>query len=212
MAEVEAKPVETETPAPPATPPQEPPPPQPETLETPAPLDMAEEKAVVPPPLPAEEAHVSQEQTLAVVEKIPEATAEEKPLEKKPSEDSLDRDAQLARVETEKKMSLIKAWEESEKCKAENKAQKKVASVEAWENSKKASIEAELKMIEEKLEKKKAEYAEAMKNKVAMIHKEAEERKAMIEGKRGEELLKAEEMAAKYRAIGKPPKKLLGLF
>lgn len=30
-------------------------------------------------------------------------------------------DRELARVETEKRMSLIRAWEESEKCKAENK-------------------------------------------------------------------------------------------
>lgn len=49
-----------------------------------------------------------------------------------------------------------------------------------------------------------------MKNKVAIIHKEAEEKRAMIEAKRGEDLLKAEEVAAKYRATGTAPKKLLG--
>ena len=76
----------------------------------------------------------------------------------------------------------------------------------------KANIEAELKKIEEQLEKKKAEYAEKMKNKVAMIHKEAEEKRAMVEAKRGEEVLKAEEMAAKYRATGHAPKKLIGCF
>ncbi|KAK1261432.1 hypothetical protein QJS04_geneDACA008803 [Acorus gramineus] len=32
-----------------------------------------------------------------------------------------------------------------------------------------------------------------MKNKIALIHKEAEEKRAMVEAKRGEELLKAEE-------------------
>ena len=69
-----------------------------------------------------------------------------------------------------------------------------------------------LYFLQEKLEKKKAEYAEKMKNKIAMIHKEAEEKKAMVEAQRGEAVLKAEEMAAKYRATGKPPKKLLGLF
>lgn len=62
------------------------------------------------------------------------------------------------------------------------------------------------------MEKQKAEYAEKMKNKVALIHKEAEERRAMVEAKRGEEFLKAEEMAAKYRATGQTPKKLLGCF
>lgn len=66
--------------------------------------------------------------------------------------------------------------------------------------------------MQESLEKKKAEYAEKMKNKVAMTHKEAEEKKATVEAKRAEDVLKAEEMAAKYRATGKPPKKLLGLF
>ncbi|XP_074291271.1 remorin-like isoform X1 [Silene latifolia] len=132
--------------------------------------------------------------------------------EEKPFKGSDSRDAQLARVEAEKRLSLIKAWEESEKCKAENKAHKKIVSIEVWENSKKAVVEAELRKIEENLEKKKAEYREKMKNKVAMIHKEAEERKAMVEAKRGEDVLKLEETAAKCRAAGKPPKKLLGLF
>jgi hypothetical protein len=51
-----------------------------------------------------------------------------------------------------------------------------------------------------------------MKNKAAIIHKEAEEKKAMVEAKRGEEILKAEEMAAKYRATGQTPKKIIGCF
>lgn len=58
---------------------------------------------------------------------------------------------------------------------------------------------------------KKAEYVEKMKNKIALIHKEAEE-KAMVEAKNGEDLLKAEELVAKYRIKGAPPKKLLGIF
>ncbi|THU55166.1 hypothetical protein C4D60_Mb11t03700 [Musa balbisiana] len=67
---------------------------------------------------------------------------------KKTSSGSIDRDAVLARVETEKRESMIKAWEENEKTKAQNKAAKKMASITAWENSKKAAIEAELKMKE----------------------------------------------------------------
>lgn len=51
-----------------------------------------------------------------------------------------------------------------------------------------------------------------MKNKVAAIHKEAEERRAMIEAKRGEDVLKAEEMAAKFRATGIVPKATCGCF
>lgn len=62
------------------------------------------------------------------------------------------------------------------------------------------------------MEKKKAEYVEKTKNKIALVHKAAEEKRAIIEAKRGEDLLKAEETAAKYRATGTSPKKLLGLF
>ncbi|KAL0341057.1 UNVERIFIED_CONTAM: Remorin [Sesamum calycinum] len=192
MAEDEAKKVEPE-------PCSDPPAPEPAE----APKDVSEEKIVVPPP-PEEKADESK--ALVVVEK-PEAAAEEK----KP-EGSIDRDAVLARVATEKRLSLIKAWEESEKSKAENKAQKKISAIAAWENSKKASLEAELKKIEEQLEKKKAEYIEKMKNRVALVHKAAEEKRAMVEAKRGEDLLKADEMAAKYRATGTGPKKLLGCF
>lgn len=65
---------------------------------------------------------------------------------------------------------------------------------------------------QEKLEKKKAEAVEQMKNKIALIHKAAEEKRALIEAKRAEDLLKAEETAAKYRATGKAPKKLLSFF
>ncbi|CAN1352431.1 Remorin 1.4, partial [Linum perenne] len=97
------------------------------------------------------------------------------------------------------------------------RAQKQIFVVAEWENSKKAAAEAKLKKIEvnrnspfhprskyilqEQLEKKKAGYTEKMKNGVAQIHKEAEEKRAM-----------AEEMAAKYRATGQVPKKLIGCF
>ncbi|CAI0472157.1 unnamed protein product [Linum tenue] len=92
------------------------------------------------------------------------------------------------------------------------RAQKEISAISAWENTKKSAVEAKLKKLEEQLEKKKAEYGEKMKNKVAQIHKEAEEKRAMVEAKRGEEFLKAEEMAAKYRATGQVPKKLFGCF
>ncbi|XP_073309601.1 remorin-like [Primulina huaijiensis] len=178
-------------------------PPPVETVE--ATKDVAEEKSVLPAPPPHAEERADEFKALAVVEK-PEAVEEKKP------ENSIDRDAVLARVATEKRMSLIKAWEESEKSKSENKAQKKLSAIGAWENSKKASLEAELKKIEEQLEKKKAEYIEKTKNKIALLHKAAEEKRAIIEAKRGEDLLKAEETAAKYRATGTSPKKLLGFF
>ncbi|CAL9086909.1 unnamed protein product [Musa textilis] len=165
--------------------------------------DVAEEKASVPPP--AEE-KPDDSKALAIVEKV-----EDPPIEKS-SGGSTERDAVLARLETEKRLSLIKAWEENEKTKAENKAVKKLSSILAWENSKKAAVEAELRRKEEEMEKKKAEYAEKMKNRVALLHKAAEEKRAMVEARRGEELLKADEVAAKYRATGLAPKKLLGCF
>ncbi|KAL4288727.1 hypothetical protein AHAS_Ahas19G0315100 [Arachis hypogaea] len=58
-------------------------------------------------------------------------------------------DAVLARVATEKRMSMIKAWEESEKSRAENKTQKKLSSISSWENNKIASTEDGLKKIHE---------------------------------------------------------------
>lgn len=67
-----------------------------------------------------------------------------------------------------------------------------------------------MEFLQEQLEEKKAEYAEKIKNRVAAVHKEADEKRAMVEARKGEELLKADEMAAKYRATGQAPKKLLG--
>ncbi|TYI14373.1 hypothetical protein ES332_A08G116500v1 [Gossypium tomentosum] len=171
---------------------------------SPPPTEAAVEKSVTPPPPTEEKPADSTEKPPEPIEKAAEST------EKKSTEVSVDRDAVLARVATEKRISLINAWEESEKSKAENKAQKKLSSIAAWENTKKAAIEAELKRIEEKLDKQKAEYVEKMKNKAALIHKEAEEKKAIVEAKRGEDVLKAEELAAKYRATGTTPNKTLG--
>lgn len=65
---------------------------------------------------------------------------------------------------------------------------------------------------QEELEKKKAEYAEKMKNKMAEIHREAEEKRAMIKAKQGEDVLKVEETAAKFRTTGNMPKKFLACF
>ncbi|MQM05209.1 hypothetical protein Taro_038017 [Colocasia esculenta] len=162
--------------------------------------DVTEEKAVA---APAPEEKPDDSKALAIIEKAPEPPAEK-------HSGSIDRDAVLAKVESEKKVALIKAWEDNEKSKAENKTQKKLSAITSWENTRKATVEAELKRMEEVLEKKKAEYAEKMKNKVALIHKTAEEKRAMVEAKKGEDLLKVEEMAAKYRIKGLIPKKVLG--
>ncbi|GAU19475.1 hypothetical protein TSUD_77190 [Trifolium subterraneum] len=97
------------------------------------------------------------------------------------TKDSVDRDAVLARVESQKRLALIKAWEENEKTKV-------------------------------KLDKKKSEYVEVMQNKIAEIHLSAEEKKAMIEAQKGEEIVKVEETAAKFRTRGYEPRRLLGCF
>ena len=159
--------------------------------------DIAEEKAVVP--LPAPPKHHSSKAVVAV--KDAEGTG-----------GSTERDAYLAKIVSEKRMTLINAWEESEKARAENRAAKKLSFITSWEHAKKADMEAELKRIEEQLEKKKAAYEEKLKNKLAMLHKSAEEKRALTEAKRGEELIMAEEMAAKYRAKGEAPTKLFGLL
>ncbi|XP_034217416.1 remorin 1.4-like [Prunus dulcis] len=62
---------------------------------------------------------------------------------------STERDALYAQIETGKRLALIKAWEESEKTKAENKAYRRMSTVELWEDSKRTSVEAELKKIEQ---------------------------------------------------------------
>lgn len=184
----------------PTRPPPPPPPPPPAAPEERTSRAKKEEKE-------APENNVSP----AIAEKnspaVPQKVAD--PVEKY-SGGSIDRDAVLARVETEKRLALIKAWEESEKTKVDNKTYKKFSGIGAWENTKRAAIEAELKKIEEKLEKKKAEYAEMMKNKVVEIHKAAEEKRALVEAKKGESFLKIEETAAKFRATGYTPRKLLG--
>ncbi|PKA53202.1 Remorin [Apostasia shenzhenica] len=46
-----------------------------------------------------------------------------------------------------------------------------------------------------------------MRNKIASIHRAAEERRAMAEAKKGEELIKVQEAAAKFRAAGIVPSK-----
>ncbi|KAJ4712075.1 Remorin family protein [Melia azedarach] len=133
-------------------------------------------------------------------------------VESKNCGDSVDRETVLANVEKEKRLALIKAWEENEKTKVDNKAYKRLSAVGTWENTKKAAVEVQLRRYEEKLEKKKAEYEERMKNKVAEIRREAEERRAMIEARRGEDVLKVEETAAKFRTAGFRPRKFLACF
>ncbi|KAH9302202.1 hypothetical protein KI387_013785 [Taxus chinensis] len=83
---------------------------------------------------------------------------------------------------------------------------KALANIVAWEATKKSSSETKLRKAE------KAALVERMKNEIATIHKKAEEKKAMVEARRGEEILKVEESGAKYHAAGQVPKKFLFCF
>ncbi|AQK45060.1 Remorin [Zea mays] len=94
------------------------------TKAAPAKENAAEEKAVIPateppaaqekPPAPADDS-----KALAIVEKVADKSTPEKPIAEKQGGSSI-RDLALARVETEKRNSLIKAWEDNEKAKADN--------------------------------------------------------------------------------------------
>ncbi|XP_047319478.1 uncharacterized protein At3g61260-like [Impatiens glandulifera] len=165
-------------------------------------MTTAEEKTGESPvPAPENTVAVAVEEKAVKEQKTPDSSVEKTPL---------DRDIALSQVENEKRLSFIKAWEETEKSKVQNKAENQLSTVTTWENTKKAKIEAQLKKLEEELEKKKADYAEKMKNKVALVHKEAEERRASVEANRAQDVLKAEELAAKYRATGLTPKSGFG--
>jgi hypothetical protein len=172
---------------------------------------------------------VEPEATSAATPSVPQEapsdqnTTQDSPTEKTPApvekvsdlalpKNSHERDAALSRLTTDKRLALIQAWEENEKAKADNKAHKKLCAVASWENSRKASIEAELKQIEEQYEKKKAEQAEKINNNMAEIHKAAEEKRAAVEAQRGQEFIKVEEEAAKFRSTCTTPKKKFGCF
>jgi len=175
---------------------------------------LEENTASDQPAMVSEEKHATGDESkaLAIVESEKKEAAVEPILSKSSEGGSLDRDAILVKVNTEKRLALVKAWEENEKAKAENKYYKSVSTITAWENTKKSSAETRMKRAEEKLEKQKAAYVEKMKNEIAIIHKQAEEKKAMADAKRGEDMLKAEESSAKYNATGQVPKKFFLCF
>ncbi|XP_076943024.1 remorin-like [Bidens hawaiensis] len=120
--------------------------------------------------------------------------------------------AGLQIVVTEKRIALIKAWEENEKTRADNKYYTKMSAIGAWENTKRAAIEADLKQIEQDIEIEKAKQREKMKNKIAALHKEAEEKRAAILAKKGQDMIKVEEAAAKYHATATLPTRLFKCF
>lgn len=121
----------------------------------------------------------------------------------------LNRDLVLAKLNKAKVLSLIKAWEENMKKKSENSYNKKVAKITAWEVAKKARAEATLRSSEERIANEKAAYIEKTKNKVSLVQRVAEEQRALAEAQHGQEVLKAQEIAAKCRASGTRPQKFV---
>ncbi|CAL5056891.1 unnamed protein product [Urochloa decumbens] len=102
--------------------------------------DQGEDKAVVPAPGPP----AVDSMALVVVDKVTDKTS----AVKNAPRNSNDRDIALAKLELEKRTSLIKTWEENEKAKAEHRAAKKQSIILSWENTKKAVVEAQLKKKE----------------------------------------------------------------
>ncbi|KAM0974113.1 hypothetical protein FF1_017362 [Malus domestica] len=87
-------------------------------VEAPKDLVSHKDKYEIPqPPSPESKAELDESKTLTtVVDKTSEPIAEEKC-----KEGSINRDAMLAKVAIEKRLSLIRAWEEIGKLRAENK-------------------------------------------------------------------------------------------
>ncbi|KAI5065387.1 hypothetical protein GOP47_0020082 [Adiantum capillus-veneris] len=119
---------------------------------------------------------------------------------------SLNKDLVMAKLNKDKVLLLIKAWEENKKKKSFNRFSKKMAKLEAWELGKKARAEARLRTSEERLENDRAACIEKARNKVALVQKIAEEKRALAEAHHGKQVLKAEETAAKCRASGARPR------
>eukprot|EP00250_Pteridium_aquilinum_P012164 c20542_g1_i1 orf=187-870(-) len=118
---------------------------------------------------------------------------------------SLNKDVVMAKLNKDKVLLLIKAWEENKKKRSYNRLSKKMAKLEAWEVGKKARAEACLRTCEEKLENERAACIEKARNKIALVQKIAEEKRALAEAHHGHQVLKAEEIAAKCRASGSRP-------
>lgn len=61
--------------------------------------------------------------------------------------------------------------------------------------------------LQRKMDSKKMEKAEKLRNKKAAVHASAQEKKAKVQTRRAQEILDAEEEAARFQAMGQIPKK-----
>ncbi|AEE81917.1 unnamed protein product [Arabidopsis thaliana] len=102
---------------------------------------------------------------------------------------------------------VIKAWKELKITKVNNKTQKKLLDISGWEKKKTTKIESELARIQRKMDSKKMEKSEKLRNEKAAVHAKAQKKKADVQTRRAQEILDAEEAAARFQAAGKIPKK-----
>ncbi|KFK30636.1 hypothetical protein AALP_AA6G007700 [Arabis alpina] len=104
-------------------------------------------------------------------------------------------------------LSVIKAWKEQKITKVTNKTQKKLLQISGWEKKKTTKIDSELASIQRKMDNKKLEKAEKLRKKKVAVHASAQEQKAKVQIRRAQEILDAEEEAARFQATGQVPKK-----
>ncbi|CAH2048131.1 unnamed protein product [Thlaspi arvense] len=124
-------------------------------------------------------------------------------------------DENFVEIEKEKSLTLINAWEENEKAKAQTKAYRELCSTEAWENNMKTALELDLKKMEETLEVEKDEYSKKLKKKIPEIEKIAEAKREKIEKQKVQESINLTKMSEKLSATpgAYPPKtKTCGCF
>ncbi|KAG9456588.1 hypothetical protein H6P81_001096 [Aristolochia fimbriata] len=137
---------------------------------------------------------------------------QEAPEAKKTAEKTSKGDSPSAWNQPETRISVINAWVEFKKTKAEIEANKKLSNIQMWERMKITSKKDRLKQIKANLEAKKSKVFGNIENKMDIIHKVADEKRLMVDAERHEKHFKAEKMGAKYRATAFAPKKIVGCF
>lgn len=165
----------------------------------PAPVDAGNPAAEPPAPAVESKAITTGAPAPAAVTKVEEAPTEPGTI--------IHMEKATQKIEHELLYKRVETWEESAKAKIDNRFNREEKRITEEEATMKTKAEARLRKKEEKLENLRAKYTEMMKNEIAAAHKAAEEKRAVNAAKKGEDILKTQEMAAKIRATGKFPVK-----
>ncbi|XP_023636570.1 remorin isoform X2 [Capsella rubella] len=107
----------------------------------------------------------------------------------------------------DEQFKIIKAWKELKITNVNNKTQKRLLDITGWEKKKTTEIESQLARIQRKMDSKKMAKSEKLQTKKAAVHAKAQEKKANVQTRRAQEILEAEEEAARFQATGQIPKK-----